>query len=114
MFLKNLFTIFKLISKIFDTYKILRKKVYPVHTKQKQYPILFYFVRMVYLFKKAFDHLRFMDFSVLPGKPGYYLWKFGVISFWRRFILKNYRLSNKELKHQSITTLSNQVEKDFN
>ena len=94
-------------------YKILRKKVYPVQTKQKQYPILFYFVRMVYLFKKGFDHLSSMDFSVLPGKPGYYLWKFGVISFWRRFILKKYHLSNKDLNHRSTTTFSNQVEKDF-
>ena len=84
-------------------YKILRKKVYPVQTKQPSYPILFFFVRTTYLFKKAFDHLRFMDFSVLPGKPGYYLWKFGVISFWHRYILKRYRLSKKDLKSQMVT-----------
>ena len=73
-------------------YQKLRKKVYPVQVKQKQYPVLFYFARMIYLFKKGYDHLRFMDFSVLPGKPGYYLWKFGIISFWKRYILKRYKL----------------------
>ena len=79
-------------------YKYLRNKIYPVHTKQPRYPILFMFVRTLYYIKRAFDHLRFMDFSVLPGKPGYYLWKFGVISFWQRFILKRYRLPKEQLR----------------
>ncbi len=77
-------------------YKILRKKVYPIQTKQKQYPILFPLVRVVYLMKRGFDHLRFMDFSILPGKSGYYLWKLGIISFWHRFILKRYHMSNNK------------------
>ena len=49
-------------------------------------------------FKRAFDHLRFMDFSVLPGKVGYYLWKFGIIGFWRKFILKSYQMPKRNLK----------------
>jgi len=79
-------------------YKILRSKVYPVHTKQPLYPILFAFVRTLYYIKRAFDHLRFMDFSILPGKSGYYLWKFGIISFWQRFILKRYHLPKSNPK----------------
>ena len=82
-------------------YKFLRKKVYPVHTKQPHYPILFWFCRTGYLIKRAFDYLRFMDFSVLPGKPGYYFWKFGVISFWKRFILKSYHLPKDNQKNQT-------------
>ena len=81
-------------------FSILRKKVYPVHTKQPHYPILFWFCRTGYLIKRAFDHLRFMDFSILPGKTGYYLWKFGVISFWKRFILKRYHLPKENSKIQ--------------
>ena len=88
-------------------YKILRNKVYPVHTKQPRYPILFAFVRTLYYIKRAFDHLRFMDFSVLPGKPGYYLWKFGVISFWHRYILKRYRLPKKDPKSRTATAYEN-------
>ncbi len=79
-------------------YKYLRNKIYPVHTKQPHYPILFAFVRTLYLVKRGFDHLRFMDFSILPGKPGYYLWKFKIISFWQRFILKRYSLPKIKLR----------------
>ena len=79
-------------------YKFLRKKVYPVQTEQSHYPILFWFCRGGYLVKRAFDHLRYMDFTVFLGKPGYCLWKFGIISFWQRFILKRYRLPEAKLK----------------
>jgi hypothetical protein len=40
--------------------------------------------RLIYLLKKGWDHLRFMDFSIIPGRSGYWLWKLGVIDFWRR------------------------------
>ena len=73
-------------------YKILRNKIFPVHQKQSTYPILFWITRMLYLIKRAYNHLRFMDFSILPGKPGYILWKIGVIRFWQRFMLKKYNL----------------------
>ena len=76
-------------------YKILLNKVYPVQTKQKYYPVLFRISRSVYYLKRAFDHIRFMDFSVLPGKAGYFLWKFGIIRFWQRFILKRYHMPKK-------------------
>ena len=79
-------------------YKYLRNKIYPIHTKQPHYPILFAFVRTLYFVKRGFDHVRFMDFSVLPGKPGYYLWKFKIISFWQRFILKRYHLPKAKLR----------------
>ena len=78
-------------------YKILRKKIYPVHTKQTLYPVLFTFVRTLYFAKRAFDHLRFMDFSVLSGKSGYLLWKIGIIKFWKKFVLKQYSLPEKKL-----------------
>jgi len=91
-------------------YKILRKKVYPVATKQTQYPILFPLVRIAYLMKRGFDHLRFMDFSILPGKAGYYLWKLGVIKFWHRFVLKRYDLSkNKDVKLPGDLSLKSKI-----
>ena len=79
-------------------YKYLRNKIYPIHTKQPHYPILFALVRTLYYVKRAFDHLRFMDFSVLPGKPGYFLWKLGIIKFWKKFVLKLYRLPEAKLR----------------
>ncbi len=82
-------------------FKILRKKVYPVHEKQASYPILFWLTRMTYLVKRAYNHLRFMDFSLLPGKPGYVLWKIGVIKFWQRFMLKRYHLPKEKSQYPS-------------
>ena len=73
-------------------FKILRNKVYPVHEKQSVYPILFTLSRLTYLVVRAYNHLRFMDFSVLPGRTGYYLWKFGIIRFWQRFFIKRYTM----------------------
>ena len=80
-------------------YRILRKRVYPVQDKQPSYPILFWIVRMIYLAKRAFNHLRFMDFSLLPGKIGHIFWKLGIISFWQRFIVKQYHLPKQEYKN---------------
>jgi hypothetical protein len=82
-------------------YKILRKKIYPIQIKQPRYPILFKLTHWGWMIKRIYDHLRFMDFSVLPGKVGYFLWKFGIIGFWQRFILKRYHLPKENTKVQS-------------
>ena len=74
-------------------YSRLRKKILPVHTEQPLYPTLFATVRTLFYIKKAFDHIRFMDFSVLPGRLGYVLWKTGIIRFWKKFFLRQYNLS---------------------
>ena len=50
-----------------------------------------------FVHEKELNAFRFMDFSLLPGTPGYILWKLGVISFWKRFILKRYRLQKKDI-----------------
>ena len=83
-------------------YKILRNKIYPTHIKQKYYPILFTLCRTTYYLKRGFDHLRFMDFSFLPGKLGYFLWKFGIIRLWHRFILKRYNLPKVSKKNLEV------------
>lgn len=90
-------------------YKILRNKIYPAHTKQKSYPIFFTICRTAYYIKRGLDHLRFMDFSFLPGKPGYYLWKFGIISLWHRFILKRYNLKEKKKYNKVSRAISNNL-----
>jgi len=73
-------------------YSVLRNKVYPVLSDQTHYPLALAIFRSAYLFKRAFDHLRFMDFSLLPGKVGYCLWKVGVIDLWKRLIMTRYQL----------------------
>ena len=90
-----LLTVFKLPEWL---YKYLRNKIYPVHTKQTLYPVLFTLARVAYLVNRGIAHLRFMDFSVIPGKVGYFLWKFGIINMWKRFLLRNYHIPKNQLR----------------
>jgi radical SAM superfamily enzyme YgiQ (UPF0313 family) len=83
-------------------YSFLRNKVLPTLSEQPRYPNLIMIARAFYLSKRAFSHLRFMDFSVLPGKVGYVLWKIGVIKFWHHFCVQRYNLP-KEVKE--VTTV---------
>ena len=78
-------------------YRILRKRIYPVQTKQPTYPILFKIVRTLFFVRRAYDHIRYMDFSVLPGRLGYMMWKIGIIGFWQKYILKRYKLTQSEV-----------------
>jgi len=82
-------------------YKILRKKFYPIQMKQPRYPILFALARSGYHIKRLFDHLRFLDFSFLTGKLGYFLWKFRIIATWQRIFMKRYHLPKERQKVQT-------------
>lgn len=54
----------------------------PSYLPQRHYPLLLLAVRLLYLSQRAFNHLRFLDFSVLTGRTGYLLWKSGIIGLW--------------------------------
>ncbi len=56
----------------------------------KLYPILGALMRTTYVVKRAFSHLRFMDFSNITGYPGYICWKLGIISLWNRALIHDY------------------------
>jgi anaerobic magnesium-protoporphyrin IX monomethyl ester cyclase len=63
----------------------LLKFVKPSSEPQRMYPRLGMLLRSLYLGKRAIDHLRFMDVSVLPGKTGYFLWRLGIVKALSRF-----------------------------
>jgi anaerobic magnesium-protoporphyrin IX monomethyl ester cyclase len=65
-------------------------KARPLRAEQAFYPTFLKFCRLVYLARRAFDHLRFMDFSVLTGHLGYTLWQLGIIGFWRRHVIPKF------------------------
>ena len=54
------------------------------HEEQKLYPRLGIVLRTAYLSKRALMHLRFMDFSIIPGKSGWWAWKVGLIGLYQR------------------------------
>jgi anaerobic magnesium-protoporphyrin IX monomethyl ester cyclase len=58
------------------------------HEQQKQYPRLGLILRTLYLTKRVLCHVRVMDFSITPGKTGYFAWKFGLVGFWQRHLTR--------------------------
>jgi len=53
---------------------------------QPSYPVLTGAMRTLYLLRRAFNHLRFMDFTIIPGWSGYLAWRLGLVSFWWRYM----------------------------
>jgi radical SAM superfamily enzyme YgiQ (UPF0313 family) len=53
-------------------------------TPQREYPRLGLVLRTAYLGKRVVSHLRFMDFSIIPGWSGYAAWRLGLVGLWRR------------------------------
>jgi len=76
-----LLTFYKPPQRVFDW---LLRFARPISEKPPKHRALMLLCRFIYLLKKGWDHLRFMDFSIIPGRSGYWLWKLGVIDFWRR------------------------------
>jgi len=72
-------------------YRKLCVAVLPAHLPQRHYPLLLLLVRLLYLSRRAFDHLRFMDFSVLTGRVGYLFWKCGIVGLWQRRCIRQRR-----------------------
>ncbi len=60
------------------------RRVQASATPQREYPMLGMLLRTVYVCKRVFDHLRFMDFSIIPGWSGYFAWRIGLVGLWRR------------------------------
>jgi anaerobic magnesium-protoporphyrin IX monomethyl ester cyclase len=77
-------------------YRKLRARVLPSHVEQPLYPVLYLLVRLLFLSTRGFNHLRFMDFSALTGRFGYWMWKLGIIDFWGRFYVDRRRNRNQE------------------
>lgn len=66
--------------------------------EQSNYFITLHLFRVTYLLKRGLSHIWFMDFSVIPGKIGWMLWKAGIIKAWQKVILKNpMDLGNKKV-----------------
>jgi radical SAM superfamily enzyme YgiQ (UPF0313 family) len=79
--------------------------VKPSSEEQKMYPRLGTFLRSVYIGKRALEHLRFADVSVLPGKSGYVLWKLGIVGFaHRRFVKRSPKPDPKQYKPKDVAS----------
>lgn len=77
--------------------------VKPSAEEQKMYPKLGTLLRSIYLGKRALEHMRFIDFTVLPGRSGYFLWKLGIVGrLERKFRKRPPRPDPKQYKRRDI------------
>jgi hypothetical protein len=75
----------------------LLRRVQASSTPQREYPLLGPLLRTLYLSRRVFDHLRFMDFSIIPGWSGYVAWRLGLVRMWQnRFVARRPRPPKKK------------------
>jgi hypothetical protein len=76
----------------------LLKPVKPCLEPQRMYPRLGLALRTGYLMKRGIDRLRFLDFSVLPGRGGYLMWRLGVVDYCARRFRKRLPRPERETR----------------
>ena len=70
----------------------LLAKAKPSHEEQPRVPAVLFICRGILFVKRGLSHLRFMDFSVLPGRWGYFLWRIGLVRFWQKHFVKRFHI----------------------
>lgn len=81
-------------------FKLLLRKSEAVRSKQKHRPGFLAICRTLYLIRRGFDHLKFMDFTVVGGSRScYLLWKIGLVQFWRRYVIPKYAADQSDKNH---------------
>jgi len=83
-------------------FKILLKYAQPYTVKQTQHPILLFFFRTMWLFKRGIIGVMHMDFTELPGRVGWLCWKLGIIKFWRSTVQKKKYFKKSTLLNQML------------
>ncbi|HEY6141090.1 MAG TPA: B12-binding domain-containing radical SAM protein [Thermoanaerobaculia bacterium] len=59
---------------------------------QPSYPVLIALVRIPWLIQQGLRHLKFGEFSVITGYPGYVLWRTGVLSLLKRIFARKMKV----------------------
>ena len=68
------------------------KRVRAYSEKQGSHPILIQLVRIPWLIKQGLRHLRFGEFSVITGYPGFVLWRIGALKLWLKLAVRRLEL----------------------
>lgn len=68
---------------------------------QREFPRLALVLRTLYLTKRALTHLRQLDFSIIPGRTGYLVWRSGLIGLWQTRMWKRPPKPQLTAKHRA-------------
>jgi hypothetical protein len=74
-------------------------KCLPASQPQKNRRLLNLVLRTGWLARRGMAHLRRMDFALIPGPVGYWLWKSGFISSWRKRGVRKYKPKDASRHH---------------
>jgi len=74
-----------------SVFNCLLKRVKPMGERQPTYPTLLTFLRLLLLSKRAWSHLRVMDFSVITGRTAEMLSRLGIVRWWQRHLVRRFR-----------------------
>lgn len=66
--------------------------------EQRSHPVLIRLVRLPWLLKQAFRHLRFGEFSVITGYTGFLFWRVGALKLWLTLAVRKLQLSPERLE----------------
>ncbi len=72
------------------------QKVRAYNDPQPSYPILIHFVRIPWLIQQGLRHLKFGEFSVITGYPGWVLWRTGILSLLKRIFAKKMKVDEEK------------------
>ena len=66
---------------------------------QRHYPALMLLMRLLYLMKRASDHLLSFDLTVASGRSAVLAWRLGILKLWQKVMLPRFaaRRSRVEL-----------------
>ncbi|HEX3110066.1 MAG TPA: radical SAM protein [Thermoanaerobaculia bacterium] len=64
------------------------KRVRAYSEPQHDYNLLIALVRIPWLIQQGLRHMRFLEFSVITGAPGYILWRLGIVKLWSKLFAR--------------------------
>ena len=79
--------------KLFDRWL---KKVRAYNEPQPSHPVLIHLVRIPWLIQQGLRHLKFGEFSVITGYPGYILWRTGILSLLKKLFAKKMKVDEEK------------------
>ncbi len=81
-------------------------------TPQREYPKLGMALRSLYQAKRVIDHLRFMDFSIIPGWSGYVAWRVGLVGLWRKRFTPRFPRPQPKVRRSASATAAPEASSD--
>ena len=79
-------------------FKFFRARALPTQMPQTHYPTLMLLMRLLYLMKRASDHLLYLDLTVASGRSAVLAWKLGVLQVWKKVMLPRFAASRSQIE----------------